>query len=81
MFFRNKFEEIEDQIINSQIGKKVAQELNDAIEMATDVKNEINNISKKVEFLIDRDKQKSYLFEFVHFATTCLLFFYIVVID
>ena len=81
MFFRNKFEEIEDQIINSQIGKKVAQELNDAIEIAANVRDEITSISNKVDFLIDKDKQKTHLFEFVHFATTCILFFYVIVFN
>ena len=81
MFFRNKFEEIEDQIINSQIGKKVAQELNDAMEMAANVRDEIASISNKVDFLIDKDKQKTHLFEFVHFTTTCLLFFYVIVFN
>ena len=81
MFFRNKFEEIEDQIINSQIGKRVAQELNDAIEIAANVRDEITSISNKVDLLIDKDKQKTHLFEFVHFTTTCILFFYVIVFN
>lgn len=75
------FIKIYNKIMEHRIAKQAVKEFNEFTKMTSDLKDDVSDMRERIDFLFDKEKQKSKLFEICHFALSLLILAYLIFVS